>query len=167
MAASRIYEARKEMKAATECCKQGLDYLQVVSEYRELPERVPTAIAQLQLGLLLAESDRLDEAFEYWDTACEYLDQVKKDVKGRDSVRIGAPLASVASIYWKNRKKEKGLDILKNAAFYLEKAHEQGFVKNSNLHVVYSNLSTMSKGLKKTEDSAKYKKLADQYKAGE
>ena len=56
---------------------------------------------------------------------------------------------------------------MKNAAFYLEKAHEQGFVKNSNLHVVYSNLSTMSKGLKKTEDSAKYKKLADQYKAGE
>ena len=67
----------------------------------------------------------------------------------------------------KNRKKEKGFDILKNAAFYLEKAHEQGFVKNSNLYVVYSNLSTMSKGLKKTEDSAKYKKLADQYKAGE
>ena len=167
VAASRIYEARKEMKVATECCKQGLDFLQIVTEYRELPERVPTAIAQLQLGLLLAGSDRLDEAFEYWDTACEYVGQIKKDVKGRDSVRIGAPLASVASIYWKNRKKEKGFDILKNAAFYLEKAHEQGFVKNSNLYVVYSNLSTMSKGLKKTEDSAKYKKLADQYKAGE
>lgn len=163
VAASRIYEARKDSKQAVEACSKGLEYLQVVTEYRPLAERIPAALAQMQLGVLLSKDGKTDKAFDYLAKATELLGQVENELKARDSSLVGAPLVSVASLYWKGGKKEEGVQILTLATKFLEKARKAGYAKNENLYVAYSNLSTMCKGLKNATDAAKYKKLAEQY----
>ena len=162
VAASRIYEAREDYKQASTLGVKGLEYLQVVTEYRPLSERTPAALAQLQLGSILIEQGKDAEGLAYFDKANALLAQVEGQLKSRDAALVGVPLATVASTYWKKGKKEEGVATLKRAVAFLEKAHESGFVKDENLYVPYSNLATMSRGLKNTADAAKYKKLADQ-----
>lgn len=162
VAASRIYEAREDYKQATTLGVKGLEYLQIVTEYRPLPERIPTALAQLQLGSILVGQGKDSEGFAYLDKANEFLAQVEGQLKARDAAIVGAPLATVASTYWKKGKREDGATTLKRAVSFLEKASEAGFIKEENLYVPYSNLATMSKGLRNTDDATKYKQLADQ-----
>ena len=163
VAASRIYEARNDFKQAVSCGTMGLEYLQIVTEYRPATERVPAALDQLQLGVILAKEGKVDEGLKYFDKANDLVGQVGDNLRARDSARLGAPLVSAASLYWKNGKKDEGVDMLESAVKLLEKGYDGGYTKDENLYVAYSNLSTMCKGLKRTDDANKYKKLAGQY----
>ncbi len=160
--ASRIYEARKDYKQAGVTGLKALEYLQTVTEYRPVAERTPTILAQLQLGdVLINGLKKDDDAFANFAAAIETLDSIKDELKARDSARVGKPLASVATLYWKKGKKEEGAATMQKAVDFLEKAKDSGYVKDSDLYVPYSNLSTMYKGLKKTAEAVKYKKLAE------
>lgn len=162
--ASRIYEARKDYKKAAALGEKALAYLSVVTEYRPLVNRIPTALAQLELGQVYAGGlDNIDKATSFFKEANELFTQIQEGVRARDAALVGAPLAKSASVCWKKGKKQEGLEMLKTAVVFLEKAYEGGFVKDSEMFVPYSNLATMSKSLKKTADAAKYKKLADSY----
>ena len=163
VAASRVYEIRNNSQQAISCGTKGLEYLQIVTEYRPTLERVPTALAQLQLGTILAKEGKPEQGFAYFAKARDFIDQVEGELKARDAARVGAPLASAASLYWKNGKKDEGVAALTSAVKLLEKGSEAGFTKDENLYVAYSNLATMCKGLKKTSEAAKYKELADRY----
>ncbi len=163
-AASRIYEARKDYKKAAELGEKALKYLSVVTEYRPAVDRIPTALAQLELGQVYAIGlNNVDKAMDYFTKANDLFDQIKGSVRARDASLVGIPLATAASACWKKGKKQEGLEMLKNSVAFLEKAHEGGFVKDSDLYVPYSNLSTMSKANKNTADATKYKKLAEKY----
>ena len=162
VAASRIFEARNDFAQASSFGLKGVEYLQLVTEYRPLPERIPVVSAQLQLGALYLAANKSAEGFVYLDKANELLKQIDDEIKPRDAAQLGAPLAAVASAYWKSGKREEGVDILKRATRFLEKARDDGRVKDSELFVPYSNLATMSRGMKNAADAEKYKKLAQQ-----
>ncbi|MDO5307892.1 MAG: hypothetical protein Q4G03_00125 [Planctomycetia bacterium] len=163
MNASRIYDARKDSKQAIAAGVKGLEYIQVTTDYRPAVERAIAGLSQLQLGMIYANGGVEAEAFKLFDQANELFSQIESDLRARDASRVGVPLATVASLYWKNGKREQAVDTLKRAVTFLEKGHEAGYVKDAQLYVPYSNLSTMCKGLKNTADAAKYKALADQY----
>ena len=163
VAASRIYEVRNKPQQAISCGTKGMEYLQIVTEYRPLIERLPTTLAQLQLGVIQAKESNTEQAFANFEKAHELLDKVENELKARDSAKVGAALVSAASQYWKNGKKDEGVDTLTNAVKFLEKGREAGYTKDENLYVAYSNLATMCKGLKRTSDASKYKALADRY----
>ena len=120
-------------------------------------------MAQLQLGKIYASGLDDAKAEKYFTSANELFAQIQEHVRARDAAKVGAPLASAATICWKNGKKEEGRNMLLTAVTFLEKAHSGGFVKDSELYVSYSNLSTMSKGLKDSASAEKYKKLADKF----
>ncbi len=161
--AARIYEERKDYKKAASMGEKGLGYLRLVTEYRPPIDRIPTALAQLHLGKIYASGLDDAKAEKYFASANELFAQIQEHVRARDAAKVGAPLASAATICWKNGKKEEGRNMLLTAVTFLEKAHSGGFVKDSELYVSYSNLSTMSKGLKDSASAEKYKKLADKY----
>lgn len=162
--ASRIYEARKDYKKSASVGEKALGYLSLVTEYRPAVDRIPTALAQLELGQVYAGGlDDMDKATSYFDKADELFEQIQGVVRSRDASLVGVPLAAAASVCWKKGKKQEGLDMLATAVAFLEKAHEDGFVKDRDLYVPYSNLSTMCKAMKKTDESAKYKKLAEKF----
>jgi tetratricopeptide (TPR) repeat protein len=163
VAASRIYDARKDAKQAASCASKGLEYISVVTEYRPIAERVPAALAQLQLGVILAGQGKIDEAFDNFDQARELIAQVADGLKSRDASRVGAPLVSVATLFWKNDQREQGVEALMDAVELLERGREAGYTKDANLYVAYSNLSTMCRGLKRTAEATRYQKLAEQY----
>ncbi len=163
VAASRIYEVRNKPQQAISCGTKGMEYLQIVTEYRPLIERLPTTLAQLQLGVIQAKEGNTEQAFANFEKAHELLDKIENELKARDSAKVGAALVSAASQYWKNGKKDEGVDTLTNAVKFLEKGREAGYTKDENLYVAYSNLATMCKGLKRTSDASKYKALAEQY----
>ncbi len=162
--AARIYEARGDYKKAASIGEKALDYLKIVTEYRPTVDRVPTALAQLELGQIYVDGlDDADKGAGYFKSANELFEQIQPDVRARDAALIGAPLASASAACWKKGKKEDGLKMLQTAVAFLEKAHEGGFVKDADLWKPYSNLSTMYKGAKDAKNAAKYKKLADLY----
>lgn len=161
--ASRIYEARGNNEQAISCGSKGAEYLQIATEYRPVEERASAVVAQLQLGVIYANSESPDKGFGLFNKSLDLVEQSMDKLKGRDAFRVGSPLVSVASLYWKSGEKEKGAEILAAAVKLLEKGYDDGYGEEENLYVAYSNLSTMCKGLKKMDDSAKYKKLAEQY----
>ena len=91
------------------------------------------------------------------------MGQIQDVVRPRDAARMGAPLATVASLRWKEGKKKEAVKMLEFSVAFLEKGGDGGFVKDSDLFVPYSNLSTMCKGLKDSANAAKFKKLAEQH----
>ncbi|MBR5759622.1 MAG: hypothetical protein IKX88_13610 [Thermoguttaceae bacterium] len=162
--AARIYEARGNFQKAASVGEKALGYLGIVTEYRPAVDRIPTALAQLELGQIYADGlDKADKGAEYFKKANALFEQIQDGVRARDAALVGTPLAVAAAVCWKKGKKEEGIGMLETAVVFLEKAHEGGFVKDSELWKPYSNLSTMYKGVKDAENAAKYKKLADQY----
>lgn len=161
VAASRIYDARGDYKNALTYGSKGLDFLRIVTEYRPEMERMEAALAQLQLGVIMTHNGQDAQGLELFDQANEFFQKVADDLKARDAAKVGVPLATVASTYWKKGRKEDGVATLKTAVRFLETARDAGRVKESDLYVPYSNLATMSKGLQKSSDAAKYKKLAE------
>ena len=160
--ASRIYEARGDYKKAAELGETALSYLTIVTDYRSQLDRIPTALAQLELGQIYADGlNDLKKASTYFKNATALFTQILPNVRARDASLVGAPLASAAAVCWKKGQKQEGLDMLVAAVAFLEKAKEGGFVKNSDLWKPYSNLSTMYRGMKDANNAAKYKKLAD------
>ena len=162
--AARIYEARGNFQKAASVGEKALGYLGIVTEYRPAVDRIPTALAQLELGQIYADGlDKADKGADYFKKANALFEQIQDGVRARDAALVGTPLAVAAAVCWKKGKKEEGIGMLETAVAFLEKAHEGGFVKDSELWKPYSNLSTMYKGVKDAENAAKYKKLADQY----
>ncbi len=161
--AARIYEARDENKKAASMGEKALEYLELVTEYRPPVDRVATALAQLQLGKIYLSLDEQEKAANLFAKVTDLLGQIQDVVRPRDAARMGAPLATVASLRWKEGKKKEAVKMLEFSVAFLEKGGDGGFVKDSDLFVPYSNLSTMCKGLKDSANAAKFKKLAEQH----
>lgn len=165
---ARIYEARGDSNKAASVGEKALGYLSIVTQYRPPIDRIPTALAQLELGRVYAAGlDDFDKAAAYFDKAAELFEQIQDVVRPRDAALVGTPLAAAATDCWKLGKKEESVDMLESAVTFLEIAYDGGFADDGDLWKLYTNLSTMCRGVKDSANAAKYKKLADQFAPAE
>ncbi|MBQ9873349.1 MAG: hypothetical protein IJM30_02695 [Thermoguttaceae bacterium] len=161
--AARIYESRGDFAKAAKLGEQAVEYLTVVTDYRPPVDRVPTALARLELGQIYADGLKdAKKASAHFGKAVELFEEIKSVVRAKDAAAIGGSLASAAASSWKRGEKQEGLKALVSAVEFLEKAREGGFVSDADMWKPYANLSVMYKGSNDAANAAKYKKLADQ-----
>ncbi|MCL2347974.1 MAG: hypothetical protein FWC50_06880 [Planctomycetaceae bacterium] len=164
--AVQIYQLRKDYKSAISCGKIAADYLERGTENSANPVDIyQLARLYFRLGAIQANGmGNHREAVKWFEKAIPLFQKVDRIFAAEEQPKLGEMYVSIGISYWEIGEQEYAIQISEYGVAKLEKAVENGLLKEKALAVPYGNLSVMYRKVGRDSDAEDYYLLSKQLK---
>jgi tetratricopeptide (TPR) repeat protein len=165
----QIYQMRGDHEAALTYGKRAIGYLEpgAASPNANLSDIYLLGRLYFRLGAIHAVGKQDHTAAIHWfEKAIPVFDRSVDHLAQTELGRLGETFVSIGVSFWENGAKDRGVQLTQRGVELMEKAVQNGALRDAALEIPYGNLATMARSQGKAAEADRYLQEAKKHKQG-